>query len=92
MTDKDSEHGSIAPKESGLYKRIPMKTKRGMYLSGTRFNGIKEFIFEVARRCNISYKITDSDKGFIRETVFFEIEGESSNIEKAVREFRRACE
>lgn len=69
-----------------------MKTKRGMYLSGTRFNGIKEFIFEVARRCNISYKITDADKGFIRETVFFEIEGESSNIEKAVRELSGACE
>lgn len=25
MTDKDSEHGSIAPKESVLYKRIPMR-------------------------------------------------------------------
>ena len=25
MTDKDSERGSIAPKESGLYKRIPMR-------------------------------------------------------------------
>ena len=25
MTDKDSEHGSIAPQESVLYKRIPMR-------------------------------------------------------------------
>lgn len=44
MTDKDSERGSIAPKESGLYKRIPMREeiKEKIDLADKESNDLKK--------------------------------------------------
>ncbi len=51
-------------------------------MSGLKIAGIEEFLFELAQLCNLGYKTIKEKKGILRETIFFEIEGEVENLNR----------
>lgn len=52
------------------------------YMSGLKIIGIEEFLFEVAQVCNLEYETIKEKRGILRETIFFEIEGEIENLNR----------
>lgn len=53
------------------------------YLSGLKWIGITPFLWSVANKTKIDLKITDREKGLLRETVYFELEGDKYNLNLA---------
>lgn len=51
-------------------------------VSGPRWAGVKQYILTVPMMFNLEVKIIDEDKGFIRTTITFEVEGEAKDIKK----------
>ena len=52
------------------------------YMSELKIIGIEEFLFDVAQRCHLEYKTIKEKRGILRETIFFEIEGEVENLNR----------
>lgn len=50
------------------------------YMSGPKWAGISQALFDIAQKCSLTFRITHQDKGWIRETVFFEVEGTDDKI------------
>lgn len=62
------------------------------YLAGTKWSGLKEYLFDVCDRYNLTYHILDEDKGLIRLTIYFELDGESEDIQKCLQQMRQDVE
>jgi len=45
------------------------------WIEGTRFNGLRCFVRDVALKTGMAVKRLDSEKGFIRERVYFTVSG-----------------
>ena len=52
------------------------------YISGLKWTGLKPLLFEISCKTKVNFKIIDRDRGFLRETIYFEIEGSEENIRK----------
>jgi len=52
------------------------------YISGLKWWGLKKALFQAANYFDLIIRFTDIDKGWIRETIFFEVEGDKENIEQ----------
>jgi hypothetical protein len=46
------------------------------YIAGPRWAGLKKFLYDLATMTNVELTILDQDKGWVRETVYFKIDGE----------------
>lgn len=55
------------------------------YISGPRWAGVREFIYEASAATGVELVSVDSDKGFFRETVYFSVEGDISSLKKFAR-------
>ena len=51
------------------------------YLGGLRLAGLKPFLFDCAVANGLSFRVTDHDKGWIRETIYYEVTGSAEAIE-----------
>ena len=49
-------------------------------ISGLRWAGFHEFLLECATIHNVKYRTLERDKGLLRETIYFEVEGKPSDI------------
>lgn len=53
------------------------------YLSGLRTHGIKPFLWEISTKLGLDFKVLDREKGWFRETVYFEFSGDEKNLKEA---------
>ena len=56
-----------------------MKVKS--WMAGLKIHNIPRFLKSVAWDLGLEIKIIERDKGFIRETVYFELEGKSEDLD-----------
>jgi len=49
-------------------------------ISGPRWAGLYEFLLECALACNVKYRTLERQKGLLQETIYFEVEGTTSNL------------
>ena len=69
-----------------------MHAKVKAYVQGLRWAGIKELLFELSTAYHVDLKILDEDKGLLRTTIFYQIEGEEQDVRKFREELRKAME
>lgn len=50
------------------------------YVSGPRWMGLKEFIYDGAVRYHLEIDSLEQDKGWINETIYFTVSGTESNV------------
>lgn len=50
------------------------------YVQGSKWSGIKEFLFELASAAKLPIKFLEEDKGWFRTTIWYEVEGDEENI------------
>lgn len=50
------------------------------YVQGPKWAGAKELLFALSIRYHVELTILDHDKGWIRETIYFKIDGFESDI------------
>lgn len=63
-----------------------MNAKVKGYVQGLRWSGINEFLFDVSGVYHVDLTILKEDKGILRTTIYYQVEGE----EQAVQRFRAA--
>ena len=61
--------------------------KRGV-VSSPRWINLKAFLMKRAVHYGIKYKTLEEGKNFIRQTIYFEIEGEDEYLEKFCQEIK----
>jgi len=62
-----------------------MKERMGKIRSciqGLKCANFEKLLFELAVRNNLEFKVTDRDKGWLRETIYFEVNGKESGLRK----------
>ena len=59
-------------------------------LRGLRWAGIKEFLFELAITNDLEFKVLDRDKGWLRETVYFQADGKESDLRRFKDQFEKS--
>ena len=52
------------------------------YLSALKWAGAKEFLFDLAVSNHLQFKVLDHDKGLLRETIYYEVEGKESDLKR----------
>lgn len=52
------------------------------YISAPRWSNVKRGLYALAHEFCLDFNITDHDKGWIRETIYFEVEGEEKDVEE----------
>jgi hypothetical protein len=67
---------------------IDMKVKS--YIQGPRWSGIKEFVFEGATAYGLTYKTLEEDKGLLKTTIYYEVEGDEASIMLFMEELQRS--
>lgn len=50
------------------------------YVSGARWHGIKEFLFDASVAFKVTVEFTDEDKGIIGHTVWYKLQGERWSV------------
>lgn len=59
------------------------KTSVSTYIECPRWNDMEKFLFDMCSDLNIKLDIINVDKGFIRKTIYFSLEGEIDKLVKA---------
>jgi hypothetical protein len=62
------------------------------YVEGPKWAGLKQVLFQLAIYYNLDLVIIDHDKGWIGETIYFSVEGESENIKGMNRALKKSIE
>jgi len=52
------------------------------YAAGPRWAGLTEFLHKAAYECDVELTILYSEKGWLRHTISYTVEGKDENIEK----------
>lgn len=68
------------------------KTRVSTYIECPRWNDIEKFLFDMCVDLNIKLDITNVDKGFIRKTIYFSLEGEIGQLIKANNTLKKLSE
>lgn len=52
------------------------------YFSAPRWSNVKKGLWGLANECGLDFKVIGHDKGWIRETIYFEVEGDDKSVEE----------
>ncbi len=52
------------------------------YISGFKWAGTKPFLYDLAARYNLQLDITETDRGWVTETIYYSITGTPENLLK----------
>lgn len=64
----------------GYYKHDTEETYES-YISGPKWGNLKQALWESTRYYGLKLKILDTDRGWLRETIYFEVTGSSKSLQ-----------
>ncbi len=67
-----------------------MKIKKQSYIKLPKWSGGREFLQELAWDNNINLTIIERDKGFIQETIYFEVKGDINKVHRFFLQFNES--
>ena len=54
--------------------------KVASYISGPRWAGLREFLVDAANATGVDLASVETERGWLRETVYFEVRGERAKL------------